>query len=133
MDPIAKIASQIWLEREAAKANPRSDARKLTQPINKAKGIDQEIIDNHGARLAPEKNGDHVKPAKNDIRPDDVFAGTPNQMGVLNLALTGEGLEKAIDKKVPKDKGFDVVRNLSQYLIRTDGGGSGDPAGKKLK
>ena len=70
-----------------------------------------------------------TKPERKDIRPEDVFAGTPAQMGVRNLAETGNDLQKALDKQIPRDKGYDAVSNLSQYLIRTEGGGSAKPAG----
>jgi hypothetical protein len=38
-------------------------------------------------------------------------------MGVLNLAETGKDLSRALDRQVPKDKGYDEVSNLSQYLL----------------
>lgn len=131
MDRLAYIVAQRWLLRQAAD-NLRKNVRKLTHPINKPKGIDKDIVDAHGEGVA-DPHDMRVKPNKTDIRPDDVFAGTPNQMNVLNLWETGKDQQKVLDSQVPKDKGYDVVKNLSQYLIRTDGGGSGDPAGKKLK
>lgn len=108
----------------------RQHAQKLTQPINRPKGIDREIAESHGDVM----NGtsEAVEPDRRDVRPWDVFAPTPNQMGVLNLAQTGHGLEKATEKQIQKDKGYETVKNLSQYLIRTDGGGEGGPQGKKL-
>jgi len=66
-----------------------------------------------------------------DIQPSDVFNLTPNLGGVLNFYETGKDLQQAIDKKVPRDKGYDTVYNLSQFLIRTEGGGDGNPAGKR--
>lgn len=108
----------------------RNQAVKRTHPVNKPKGIAPDIVRDHGKGVTHRQ--DTVKPAPGDIRPEDVFAGTPNQMGVLNLVQTGKDLQRAIDKQVPKDKGYDTVRNLSQYLIRTEGGGDTPPAGKKL-
>lgn len=108
-------------------ASARSDARLLTHPINKPRGITPAIVNDHGESILTHIDNT-VKPARKDIRPEDVFAGTPNQMGVRNLAETGKGLEKAIDKII-KDKGHDAVSNLSQYLIRTEGGGGAKPAG----
>jgi len=106
----------------------RQEAKKLTHPINKPKGIDKDIVGEHGRSI--ETKIDHqTSPDKRDIRPEDVFAGSPSQMGVRNLAETGKDLQKALDKQIPKDKGFDTVNNLSQYLIRTDGGGGTKPVG----
>ena len=98
--------------------------------INKPKGIDPDIVAEHARGV--DHREDQLKPDRRDIRPEDVFAGTPDQMGVRNFAETGRDLQKALDKQIPKDKGFDTVYNLSQYLIRTDGGGDTKPVGKKL-
>jgi len=108
----------------------RNQAVRHTHPINKPKGIDPDIVREHARDVA--KREDTVKPAPRDIRPEDVFAGTPDQMSVRNLVETGRDAQRALDKQIPKDKGYDTVRNLSQYLIRTDGGGGTPPAGKKL-
>lgn len=112
-------------------ANARQDAVRRTHPVNKPKGIDGDIVAEHGRGVAA-PHDDHTKPSRRDIRPEDVFAGTPDQMGVRNFAETGRDLSRAIDKQIPKDKGYDAVKNLSQYLIRTEGGGGADPAGRKL-
>lgn len=109
-------------------AGARQEAKKLTHPINKPKGIDKDIVSEHGRSV--ETKFDHTtKPERRDIRPEDVFAGTPAQMGVRNFAETGRDLQKAIDKQIPKDKGYDTVSNLSQYLISTEGGGGTPPVG----
>lgn len=107
----------------------RSEAKRHTHPVNKPKGIDKDIVSEHGRGV--NHRDDSVSPDKRDIRPEDVFAGTPNQMGVRNFAETGKDLQKALDTQVPKDKGYDTVSNLSQYLIRTEGGGGTKPVGKK--
>jgi hypothetical protein len=108
----------------------RQRARKNTTPINKPKGIDRSVVKENA--LSKEKGTDVVKPQSKDIRPKDVFTPTPNNTGVLSLAQTGKDLAKAIEKQVPKDKGHDVVFNLSQYLIRTEGNGEeGTEEGKK--
>lgn len=78
-----------------------------------------------------EGHDETVEPNGRDILPKDVFNLTPNNGGVLNLAQTGKDLQNAIQKKVPRDKGYDTVYNLSQYLIRTEGGGRSDPAGSQ--
>lgn len=105
----------------------RQEAKKLTHPINKPKGIDPDIVAEHARGVSHRQDG--AKPERKDIRPEDVFAGTPAQMGVRNFAETGKDLQKALDKQVPKDKGYATVNNLSQYLIRTDGGGGTKPVG----
>jgi hypothetical protein len=104
----------------------RKNVQELVSPINKPRGIDRGIVRDHG-QLMEEGIDDTVKPNRRDIRPEDAFAGTPNQMGVLNLAETGKDLSKVLRTQIQKDKGYDVVRNLSQYLIRTEGGGGADP------
>jgi hypothetical protein len=109
-------------------AGARQEAKKLTHPINKPRGIEHSIVTEHG-RSVEHAFDEAIKPHKRDILPEDVFAGTPAQMGVRNFAETGKDLQKAIDKQVPKDKGYDTVRNLSQYLIRTEGGGGTGPVG----
>lgn len=107
----------------------RQEAVRHTHPINKPKGIDKDIVQEHARGV--DHREDVVDPDRRDIRPEDVFAGTPAQMGVRNFAETGHDLKKVLNKQVPKDKGYGTVSNLSQYLIRTEGGGGTPPAGKK--
>lgn len=129
MSPLARrVVARFLLADQPPKA--RQEAVKRTHPINKPRGIDPDIVAEHGRGVNHRQ--DTVKPDKRDVRVEDVFAGTPDQMGVRNLAETGKDLQKALDKQVPKDKGYDTVYNLSQYLIRTEGGGDTPPAGKKL-
>lgn len=109
----------------------RQHAKNISLPINKAKGIDR-AIQNENA-VSKEKGEDVVKPDRRDIRPEDVFPDVPRHMGVLNLVQTGKDLSHALEKQVPKDKGYDVVRNLSQYLIRTEGNGAEGTAEGKRK
>lgn len=106
----------------------RQDAKKLTHPVNKPKGIDKDIVSEHGRGVA-RPHDDLTKPDNRDIRPEDVFAGTPAQMSVRNYAETENDLQRALDKQIPKDKGHDAVSNLSQYLISTEGGGGAKPVG----
>lgn len=107
----------------------RQQAKNNATPINKPKGIDKVVVKENGAQVAAGE--DTITPQKRDIQPKDVFPPTPNNTGVYSLAETGKDLSKAI-KQVKKDKGHDVVYNLSQYLIRTDGnGGAGTEEGKK--
>lgn len=108
----------------------RQKAKKNTTPINKPKGIDKDIIKENGNSKT--KGEDVVKPESKDITPKDVFNPSPNNTAVLSLAQSGKDLSKALSKQVPKDKGYDVVKNLSQYLIRTEGNGEeGTKEGKK--
>lgn len=110
-------------------AGQRQKARKLTKPINPPKGIDKGVAKEHGEERA--SIDEAIEPNRRDILPKDVFNPTPGDLGVRNFAETGKDLSHALEKQVPKDKGYDVVKNLSQYLIRTDGGGGAGPEGKK--
>jgi len=108
----------------------RQKAWKNTTPINKPKGIGTAITKDYGT--SKDEGDDIVEPDRRDLRPEDVFTPTPDQTGVLNLVQSGKDLSKAISNQIPKDKGYDVVRNLSQYLIRTEGNGAkGTAEGKK--
>jgi hypothetical protein len=98
----------------------------LVKPINAPRGIDRAILKEHG-QFMEDGHDEMVDPNKRDILPKDVFIPTPGQVGVRNLAETGKDLSKPIQKQIPKDKGYDAVRNLSQYLIETKGGGGADP------
>ena len=104
----------------------RKDVKDLTEPANRLKGIDRQLARDHG-QLMDQGIEDTVKPQRRDIRPEDVFHPKPDQVGVLNLVETGKDLSKAIRTQIPKDKGYDVVHNLSQYLIETQGGGGAAP------
>lgn len=131
MDSVLVLRVAARFQRQADQpAGQRQKAKRLTAPINSPKGIAKGVKDEHGDTIA---TGDEtVDPDRRDIRPKDVFNPTPNQMGVRNFAETGKDLQKALDRQVPKDKGYDTVNNLSQYLIRTDGGGGTKPQGKPL-
>lgn len=113
----------------ASKPAIRQDAVHDTNPINKPHGIDPAIVRENGRTEYHRE--DTVKPAKKDITPEDVFAGTPNQMGVLNFAETGKDLSEVLRTKVPKDRGYDAVSQLSQYLIETGGGGGAKAVPKR--
>jgi len=107
----------------------REDARRNTNPINAPKGIDRALVRDQGRTDYDQEEA--VRSDRRDIQPKDVFSPQSGSMGVLNLAETGKSLEKALNNQVPKDKGWDTVKNLSQYLIRTEGGGGTKPAGSK--
>ena len=123
----AVMALRVAARFQRMAESPRQHAKELTHPINKPKGIETAIVREHGRSVNHRQ--DTVKPEHRDIQPEDVFAGTPDQMGVRNLAETGKDLKKVLENQVPKDKGHDSVSNLSQYLIRTEGGGGAKPAG----
>jgi hypothetical protein len=109
---ILKIAARY------IQANPsmRKEVRDLVKPVNTPKGISKDVAKEHGG-LMDDGNDDTVDPNRRDIRPQDVFFPKPNQVGVRNLAETGKDLSKAIENKIPKDKGYGEVYNLNQYLI----------------
>lgn len=117
-------------QQRLANQSAKSNARKLTYPINAPKGIDKGIVRDNATGVEP-GHEDTVDPARRDITPKDVFNLSPSSGSVLNLVETGKDLSKALQKQIPKDKGWDTVKNLSQYLIRTDGGGGTLPVGKK--
>lgn len=125
MSSLRRIVALYVLSKQAPGA--RQNAVELTHPINKPKGIAKDIVREHGKGVNHRQ--DTLKPVPGDIRAEDVFAGTPNQMGVLNFAQTNKDLQKSIDKQIPKDKGYDTVSQLSQYLISTEGGGGTPPVG----
>ena len=93
----------------------RQHAKKLTKPINAPRGIPADIVRENGSYMLP---GADLN--RRDIQPKDVFNLTPNHAGVLTLVETGKDLQTPIEHSVPRDKGYDVVYNLSQYLIRTE-------------
>jgi hypothetical protein len=104
----------------------RKEVKDLVKPVNSPRGIDRGIIKEHGERME-DGNDDSVNPNRRDIQPKDVFIPKPNQVSVRNLAETGEDLQNAINHRIPKDKGYSAVRNLSQFLIETGGGGGAKP------
>lgn len=115
----------------------RKDVRDLVKPINPPKGISRETIKNYVT--TDDQRDDAMAPNRRDLRPQDVFQPKPNNMNVLDYARKGwpgtsedyEGMAKAIRNTIPKDKGYDTVSNLSQYLVETGGGGGTKPVGKK--
>ena len=125
-----RVASRF--QRRLAEQPPgqKQQAQRLTQPINRQKGISRAITKDYGE--SEEIVEEAVTPHRRDIEPEDVFKPHPKDTGVLNFAQSGKDLQNAIENQIPKDKGYETVKNLSQYLIRTDGGGEGGPAGKPL-
>lgn len=122
---VAKVAAIFLADQPPGQ---RKKDKALVKPINPPKGIDRTIVKEHG-QLMDEGHDDTVDPNKRDIQPADVFIPKPNQTGVLNLVETGKDLSNAIKNQIPKDKGYATVKNLSQYLIETGGGGGTKPVG----
>lgn len=112
---LALRVAALWQRTAEQPPKARQEARKRTQPINKPRGIDRKIVKENGESRM--EGTDVTKPHHRDIQPKDVFSPTPDVMGVLNLAETGKDLSRALDRQVPKDKGYDEVSNLSQYLL----------------
>jgi len=104
----------------------RKKDKELVKPVNKPKGIDRSIVKEHGKAMS-DGHDETVSPDRRDIRPEDVFIPKPDQTSVRNLAETGKDLSKTIEREIPKDKGYATVKNLSQYLIETGGGGGTKP------
>lgn len=115
----------------------RKVVRDLVKPINAPKGISRETVKEYVTTDG--ERWDATEPDRRDIQPKDVFQPKPKNMNVLDLARQGwpgtskdyKGMEKAIRKQIPKDKGYGTVSNLSQYLVETGGGGGTKPVGEK--
>lgn len=114
----------------------RKDVQELVKPINKPKGMSRSTVRDYVKTYG--NRTEATAPDVGDIRPEDVFQPKPKNMNVLDLAIKGwpgvsedyQGMEKAIRKQIPKDKGYATVKNLSQYLVETDGGGGTKAVGK---
>lgn len=127
LDPLALRVAALFLADQPP--GQRKHVKDLTNIINKPRGIDRSITKDYAKS---KDTGEGItQPAPTDIRPQDVFNPEPGNTGVRNFAETGKDLAKPLDKQVPKDKGYETVKNLSQYLIRTEGGGEGGPEGKQ--
>lgn len=127
MNLARRVVSRYLREADQAPGQRTKD-RKNTNPINRPKGIDRDVAKDNG-RTENDHIEETVSPERKDIQPKDVFSPNPNNINVLNLAQTGKDQSKALKTQIPKDKGYDTVKNLSQYLIRTEGGGGTKPVG----
>jgi len=117
---ILRVAAR-FLHADQPPGQRRRD-KSLVKPVNPPKGIDRSIAKEHGQPME-DAHDEVVSPDRRDLRPIDLFVPKPDQVSVRNLAETGRDLARAIQKQIPKDKGYATVRNLSQYLIETEGGG----------
>jgi hypothetical protein len=129
---VTKSAARVvalFLQRLADQApGQRKHVQEMVRPINKPKGIAKPSIKEEGKSKT--EGDETVIPQRKDITPRDVFyPPLPNNVAVRDFAQTGKDLSKAIEKQIPKDKGYETVSNLSQYLISTEGGGEGGPKG----
>lgn len=132
---ISRMAHRIvvrFLDRLADQPpGQRKRVHEMARPINKPKGIDRSVIREDAESKKPDEEADITKPHSRDIQPKDLFSPPlPKNVAVRDFAETGKDLSKALDKQIPKDKGYETVDNLSQYLITTEGGGEGGPEGK---
>jgi hypothetical protein len=122
-------------EKQAA-ASKRKDTKDLVKPINNPKGILKTTIKD--SVTTEDGRSETTEPARKDLRPQDIFQPKPCNINVRNLVNQGwpgvsddySDMEKAIRKQIPKDKGYGTVKNLSQYLVETGGGGGTKPVGK---
>jgi hypothetical protein len=131
-DMASRIAARFRRKLADQPPGRRKHVHDLVRPINKPKGIDQGIVQDEAESKEPDKETDIIKPHHRDIQPKDVFSPPlPKNVAVRDFVETGKDLGHALDKQVPKDKGYETVNNLSQYLIRTEGGGEGGPEGKQ--
>lgn len=116
----------------------RQDAKKLVKPINSPKGISRETVREY-VKTEDDGNDETIKPNRRDIQPVDVFQPKPRHMNVLDYARKGwpgtdsdySDMDHALRNQIHNDKGWDTVKNLSQYLVRTEGGGGTKPVGNK--
>lgn len=117
-------------------ANARQDARDSLTPINKPKGIAPSTVKEQA--LTDAGRDSNTKADRRDITPRDVFTPKPKNMNVLDYIRKGwpgdstdyKDMETAIRNQIPKDKGYATVKNLSQYLVETGGGGGTKSVGK---
>lgn len=124
----ARVAAR-YVERQADQIpGQRRETQKNVTPINKPLNVPPQIKREQAQEHPPE---DGIKPERKDIRPKDVFNVTPNDVGVRNFAETGRDNQTGkVDRRIKDDAGFATVKNLSQYLIRTEGGGGTPPQGR---
>lgn len=131
MSAVFRVVARFLQKLAEQPPGQRKRVRDRARPINKPKGIDRQTLREDANSKKPDETQDIVKPHSRDIQPKDVFfPPLPKNVAVRELAETGKDLSKALDKQIPKDRGYETVHNLSQYLIETMGGGEGGPEGK---
>jgi hypothetical protein len=138
-DPLSfRVAARF--QRAAQPPDAKDEAFRLTNPINPPRGISPGTIKEHVRTDSGEETFDEqVDPHHRDITPEDVFTSKPKNMNVLDYVRKGwpgnsatyQDMEHATRVQVRDDKGYDAVSNLSQYLVRTEGGGGAGAVGVK--
>ena len=131
---VVRVAARFMRKVADQPAGARQDAAKAFKPINKPKGISHETVKEY-IRTEDDYNQETVEPKRTDIQPKDVFQPKPRNMNVLDYVKKGwpgtpggySDMTHAIKHEIPNDRGHETVYNLSQYLVRTEGGG-GTPA-----
>lgn len=131
------VAERVAARFKEADQGPgaRKNTKDLVKPINNPKGISKSTVKDS---VKTESRADAIDPDRRDLRPEDVFQPKPRNMNVRDLANKGwpgvsddyTDMESAIRKQIPKDKGYATVKNLSQYLVETGGGGGTKAVGK---
>lgn len=109
----------------------RKRVREMARPINAPAGVGRKVIKEDGKSKS--EGEDVTDPDRRDIQPRDVFwPPLPKNVSVRNLAETGRDFSDA-ESKVEKEPGSETVSLLSQYLVKTEGGGEGGPVGEGKK
>jgi hypothetical protein len=136
--PLALRVAARFQKRAGQPPSAKGEAFRLTSPINPARGIAPSTVKEH-VRTEGETFDEQVDPHHQDILPEDVFTGKPRNMNVLDYVRKGwpgnsatyQDMEHATRVQIREDKGYDAVSNLSQYLVRTEGGGGAFAVGEE--
>lgn len=136
---VLKVAARFQRQADQPEG-AREDAARAFRPINGPKGISHETVETY-VRTEDDYNRETIDPKTTDIQPKDVFQPKPRNMNVLDYVNKGwpgtsadySDMQHAIKDEIPHDKGHATVRNLSQYLVRTQGGGDTPAVGTPSK
>jgi hypothetical protein len=136
-DPIVFRVAARFQKRAGQPPDAKDEAFRLTNPINPPRGIAPGTVKEHVR--TEETIDEQVDPHHRDIIPEYVFTPKPKNMNVLDYVRKGwpgnsatyQDMEHATRVQVRDDKGYDAVSNLSQYLVRTEGGGGAKAVGVK--
>jgi hypothetical protein len=134
---VLRVAARFQ-KRAGQPPDAKAEAYRLTKPINPARGISPKTVEEH-VRTETGTFDEQVDPHHRDITPEDVFTPKPKNMNVLDYVRKGwpgnsstyQDMEHATRVQVREDKGYDAVSNLSQYLVRTEGGGGARAVGEE--
>lgn len=140
MTPLVFRVAARFQRRAAQPPDAKDEAFRLTNPINPPRGIAPSTVKEHVRTDGAEQTFDEqVDSHHRDVTPEDVFTPKPKNMNVLDYVRKGwpgnsatyQDMEHATRVQVRDDKGYDAVSNLSQYLVRTEGGGGAKAVGVK--